>query len=95
MHAENGMDALQKIYILKENRNDIGLCIVDINMPMMDGITFIKEFRKDDRFTPILVISTESSMDKVSEGMSAGASGWINKPFDIAELNSTLQKFFR
>src|SRR5208337_4270567 len=50
--AENGADALEKVKALKEKGQDVALCIVDINMPVMDGITFISKLREIDRFTP-------------------------------------------
>ncbi len=94
-HAENGMDALEKIKTLKGGGSEIALCIVDVNMPQMDGISFIKNFRKDDRFTPIIVLTTESVENKIQEGKNAGASGWIVKPFQPAELLGVVQRFIR
>ena len=79
--AEDGIDALNKIDELKSNGDDVSLCITDINMPNMDGISFIKEFRKKDKFTPILVLTTECGDKMISEGRSLGASGWVVKPF--------------
>ncbi len=93
--AENGQDALDKIAEIKKAGDDIALCICDVNMPVMDGITFIREFRKTDRFTPVLVLTTESENEKVSAGREAGASGWIIKPFQPAELLKIVEKFIR
>jgi two-component system chemotaxis response regulator CheY len=64
-------------------------------MPQMDGITFIKEFRKTDKFTPVLVLTTESENEKISAGKAAGASGWIIKPFQPSELMKVVEKFIR
>jgi two-component system chemotaxis response regulator CheY len=61
----------------------------------MDGITFIKEFRKSDRFTPIIVLTTESESAKISEGKQAGASGWIIKPFKPEELTTAVTRLLR
>jgi len=93
--AENGSDALQKIGQIKEGGDDVALCIVDVNMPVMDGITFIREFRKEDRFTPVLVLTTESDPAKVEAGRSAGASGWIVKPFKEDDMKNTIEKLIR
>ena len=90
--AENGVDALQKIKTLVSEGNEIALCVVDVNMPEMDGITFIKEFKKEDKFTPILVLTTESENEKIQEGKQAGASGWIVKPFKSNELVDVVKK---
>ncbi len=68
VHAENGRDALDKIGAMKTEGKEPALCIVDINMPIMDGITFVTEFRKNDRFTPVIILTTESSDGKVDEG---------------------------
>ncbi len=94
-HAENGADALDKVKALKEKGHEVALCIVDVNMPVMDGITFIGEFRKVDRFTPVLVLTTESEEVKIKEGRAAGASGWIVKPFKNQEMVSVVQKLVR
>ena len=93
--AENGADALEKINELKSNGDDVSLCIVDVNMPIMDGITFVKEFRKLDKFTPVLVLTTESEGSKNQEGKQAGASGWLVKPFKSDELIGVVQKLIR
>ncbi|MDY6935464.1 MAG: response regulator [Spirochaetota bacterium] len=93
--AENGADALEKINELKSNGDDVSLCIVDVNMPIMDGITFVKEFRKLDKFTPVLVLTTESEGSKIQEGKQAGASGWLVKPFKSDELIGVVQKLIR
>lgn len=95
LQAENGVDALEKIKALMDGGDELALCICDINMPQMDGITFIKEYRKIDRFTPIVVLTTESEESKIQEGKQAGASGWIVKPFQPAELLSVVERFIK
>ena len=94
-HAENGVDALQKVKAIKDKGEDTALLICDINMPQMDGITFIKEFRKNDKFTPIVVLTTESEDEKIKEGKEAGAAGWIVKPFQPADLVSIIERFLK
>jgi two-component system chemotaxis response regulator CheY len=63
-------------------------------MPNMDGIAFIKEARQiaATRFTPIIVLSTESDAGKKNEARAAGASGWLSKPSEPDRLMSALQK---
>lgn len=60
------------------------LVVTDLNMPEMDGIALIKELRKmpSFKFTPILMLTTESSEEKKKDGKAAGATGWIVKPFN-------------
>src|SRR3546814_1307303 len=74
--------------------NEIDFIITDINMPVMDGITFIKELRKKpkNKATPVLILTTESSQAKKQEGRAAGATGWIVKPFDPGKLLEVIRK---
>lgn len=62
------------------------LIITDINMPCMDGISFIAEARKLLRFTPILALTTESQRDKRDEAKRHGATGWLVKPVGGSDL---------
>ncbi|MGA2129342.1 MAG: response regulator [Xanthobacteraceae bacterium] len=68
--------------------------VTDLNMPEMDGLTFIKEARKGaaTRFTPIIVLTTESGAQKRDEVKAAGATGWLTKPTEPAVLLSTLKQ---
>ena len=74
--------------------SDFDLIITDINMPNMDGITLLKALRKLAKFssTPILILTTEGGDDKKNEGRSAGATGWIVKPFDPDKLLKVVGK---
>ena len=66
----------------------IRLIITDLNMPRMDGIELIKQIRTNSghKFVPILVLTTESQVTKKQEAKSAGATGWIVKPFKPEQL---------
>jgi two-component system chemotaxis response regulator CheY len=88
--AVNGKDALSKL-----NGAKIEAVVTDLNMPEMDGIEFIKQMRSmaGYRFTPILMLTTESQESKKQEGRQAGASGWIVKPFKPEELTGIVKKF--
>jgi two-component system chemotaxis response regulator CheY len=94
-NAENGSDALEKIKSIKSKGDDVALCIVDVNMPVMDGITFIGEFRRTDRFTPVLVLTTESEEGKIKAGKEAGASGWIINPFSNQVMVKVVQRLIK
>jgi two-component system chemotaxis response regulator CheY len=88
--AANGKEGLSKVVGgLKPS-----LILTDINMPEMDGIAFIREARKTPatRFTPIIVLTTESGGHKRDEARAAGASGWLTKPTDPNQLLSALKK---
>lgn len=87
--TEDGMDALEFA-----QANTVRAVVTDVNMPRMDGITLIGELRKLDhyRYTPILVLTTESGIGKKLAGKEAGATGWIVKPFDPEGLLKTIRR---
>ena len=89
VEAADGQEALNKA---KSQQFD--LIITDVNMPIMDGITFIKNLRGEAnyKFTPMLMLTTESSADKKAAGKAAGATGWIVKPFNPDQLLNTVKK---
>ena len=68
--------------------------ITDINMPRLDGFGFIEGVRKEgpNRAVPILVLSTESHIEKKNRARSAGATGWIIKPFDPVKLVDAVRR---
>ncbi len=86
------VDGVAALEIAKTRSFD--LVVTDVNMPNMDGITLIKELRTlpDYKFTPILMLTTESAAEKKQEGKAAGATGWIVKPFEPEQLLSTIKK---
>ncbi|WP_286235695.1 response regulator [Thalassotalea sediminis] len=73
------------------------LVISDVNMPIMDGITLCQELRKlpSFKFTPILMLTTESSGDMKMRGKAAGATGWLVKPFNPEKLLATIKRVVR
>lgn len=87
--AEDGVVALNKAKAASYD-----LVITDVNMPNMDGITLIGELRKlpNFKFTPLLMLTTESASDKKMAGKSAGATGWIVKPFNPDQLLAVINK---
>lgn len=90
VEAGDGEEALK----LAKAQSGIDLVISDINMPNMDGISLIKHLRAlpSYKFTPILMLTTESSTEKKGEGRAAGATGWIVKPFNPEQLLATIGK---
>jgi two-component system chemotaxis response regulator CheY len=70
------------------------LVLLDVNMPIRDGIDVIRALRAEPQYrnTPILMLTTESSADRKREGKTAGATGWIVKPFDPAQLIATVHR---
>jgi two-component system, chemotaxis family, chemotaxis protein CheY len=87
--AEDGEDGLN---IAKTSKFD--LVITDVNMPVMDGIELLKCLRTlpDYTFRPILILTTEFSQEMKMKGKSAGATGWLVKPFDPAKLIDVIKR---
>jgi two-component system chemotaxis response regulator CheY len=91
VEAVDGLDALSKA----EN-HDVGLVITDLNMPRLSGLGLIQRLRAGvaHRFTPTLMLTTESDPAKKQEARAAGATGWIVKPFNPAQLLAVVKKVF-
>lgn len=89
--VEQAADGQQALDICQKKQFD--LVIADINMPVMDGITLVKKLRelKEYKFTPILMLTTESQDTKRQEGKAAGATGWIVKPFNPDQLTNVVK----
>jgi len=87
--GKNGQEGLDQL-----NGAQVDLIITDLNMPVMDGLAFIKAVReKDDyKFTPILMLTTESQADMKAQGKAAGATGWLVKPFNPEMLLQVIAK---
>jgi two-component system chemotaxis response regulator CheY len=78
IEASNGQEGLTRL-----TGERIHLIISDVNMPVLDGIGFLKEVKRHPsyKFTPVIMLTTESGEDKKQEGRAAGAKAWIVKPF--------------
>lgn len=89
LEASDGVEALHKAQSTK-----VDLIITDLNMPNKDGIALIRELRALPayKFTPILMLTTESGDNKKQAGKAAGATGWIVKPFNPEQLLKTVTK---
>jgi len=89
IEACDGQDALSKVHGRR-----IHLIISDVNMPNMDGITFLKEVKKlpDHKFTPVIMLTTESQEARKQEGRAAGAKAWVVKPFQPAQMLEAVSK---
>lgn len=80
-NGEEGLEALGK--------GSFELVICDWNMPVMNGLDFVKKARESDQ-TPIMMLSTEGTDDKVQEAMDAGANGYLTKPFTPEKLEAAI-----
>ncbi len=89
IEACDGKDALTKLTGQK-----VHLMISDVNMPNMDGITFLKAVRLNPsyKFTPVIMLTTEAGEEKKKEGQAAGARAWVVKPFRPEQLLVAVSK---
>jgi two-component system chemotaxis response regulator CheY len=89
IEAADGVDALEYA-----RNNSVNLVLTDVNMPRMDGISLVRELRQLSayKFTPMLVLTTESGPEKKMQGKQAGATGWLVKPFNPEKLLATIAK---
>jgi two-component system, chemotaxis family, chemotaxis protein CheY len=89
IEAVDGADALARLAGQK-----VHLIICDVNMPNMDGISFVREIKKsaDHKFVPIIMLTTESQERKKLEGQAAGAKAWVVKPFQPDQLLNAVSK---
>lgn len=89
IEAVDGNDALTKA-----KSGAVNMVLTDLNMPNMNGIELIKALRAEPKykFIPIVMLTTESQNDRKQEGKSAGATGWIVKPFKPEQLLAVVKK---
>ena len=89
LQAVDGQDGLDVL-----DKEQVDVVITDINMPRMDGYEVIRQLRSNSahKSTPILVLTTESEVDKKNLARIAGATGWMVKPFDPERLIATINK---
>ncbi|MCG2797275.1 MAG: response regulator [Cellulomonas sp.] len=89
IEGTDGQDALARL-----DGTRVHLIITDVNMPRMDGITFVQEVKKLPayRFTPIVMLTTESQSEKKAQAQAAGAKAWVTKPFQPAQMLAAVAK---
>jgi two-component system chemotaxis response regulator CheY len=89
VEACNGQEGLARL-----SGERIHLIISDVNMPVLDGIGFLKEVKKHPsyKFTPVIMLTTEAGEDKKQEGRAAGAKAWITKPFQPQVMLDAVSK---
>ncbi|WP_276784966.1 response regulator [Thalassolituus oleivorans] len=90
--VKEASDGVEALAIAKQQKFD--LVLTDVNMPNMNGIELVQQLRQldDFKFTPMLMLTTESAGDMKMQGKQAGATGWIVKPFNPEQLLSTIKR---
>ena len=89
LEGSDGKDALARLTGQK-----VHLIISDVNMPNMDGISFVKAVKQlpNYKFTPVIMLTTESQEAKKAEGQAAGAKAWVVKPFKPEQMLAAVEK---
>lgn len=89
IEASDGVDAMKKL-----DGQKIHLIISDVNMPNMDGITLLKNIKQNAsyKFTPVIMLTTESAAEKKQAGQAAGAKAWVVKPFQPDQMLMAVSK---
>jgi two-component system chemotaxis response regulator CheY len=92
IQALNGQDGLDKL----EKNHDVSLMLVDINMPLMNGLEFIQKVKALEKYNniPIIIVSTEGKEEDTKRGLALGAQGYVKKPFQPSDLHSLIGKLF-
>ena len=91
VEAADGLEALSRVAAEKPD-----LILVDWNMPVMDGITFVRKVRETDKATPMIMITTETEKSRVVEAIRAGVNNYVVKPFTgetlLEKINQTMSR---
>lgn len=92
IEAEDGVDALGKL-----DGREVSMFICDVNMPNMDGVTFLEKVKNDEkysdyRFTPFIMLTTEAGAELRARGKELGAKAWMVKPFQPDQLLGAVKK---
>jgi two-component system chemotaxis response regulator CheY len=88
VHAQNGQEGMDKL----AQNPDVNVVFVDINMPIMSGLDFVKKVREAGMYghIPIVIVSTEGKDEDAERGLALGASGYVKKPFQPSELHALI-----
>lgn len=93
VEAANGVEALEKL----QDHEDIGIIFSDWNMPEMDGLTFVKNLRSNYLFkdVPVIMVTTEASLEKIKQARDAGANAYVTKPFTADKIKEKIIQVMR
>ncbi len=93
IEAGDGVQALAAM----DGGTRINLVVCDVNMPNMDGITFVSTMKQNSKhkFTPVVMLTTEGQEEKKNQGRAAGAKAWIVKPFNPPQLLDAVSKLIQ
>ena len=93
VEASDGYEALTAV---ASNHEGFTLILVDWNMPNMDGLSFVKQFREKDKTTPVIMVTTEAEKSRILDAIRAGVNNYVIKPFTpdslLGRVQQTLEK---
>lgn len=91
------LSAVDALNAIKSKEVVPDLIITDLNMPVMNGLEFLKEFRElaDGKKTPVLMLTTETKPELKQQGKALGLTGWIVKPFNPTQLQAAINRVLR
>ncbi len=92
LQAKDGIEGLK---VARDNKGDLAMCVFDVNMPKMDGLTLVKEVRQFDKTTPIIMLTTETDKSKMITARANGATGWIIKPFEGEKFIKVVEMYLQ
>jgi two-component system chemotaxis response regulator CheY len=89
VYAKNGQDGMDKL----AQNPDIDIVFVDINMPVMNGLEFVKKVKAIGSYNhiPLVIVSTEGRDGDAERGLALGASGYMKKPFQPSDLHALVE----
>jgi two-component system chemotaxis response regulator CheY len=91
IEASNGKEALDMV----AKETNIGLVLMDWNMPVMTGIDAVKKMRADGSKVPVVMVTTEAEKERVIEAIKSGANDYLIKPFNPKDIQTKLEKFLQ
>jgi len=91
LEASNGQEAIDTL----GKDGNIGLVLMDWNMPTMTGIDAVKKIRLSNNKVPVVMVTTEAEKEKVIEAIKSGANDYLIKPFNPKDIQAKLEKFLQ
>lgn len=92
-HVDSASDGKEALDLYYEHQYD--LIILDLNLPYMDGIELLREFRQDNQLINVLILSARSEVEDKVKGINLGANDYLAKPFNFDELVARIQSLLR
>jgi two-component system, chemotaxis family, chemotaxis protein CheY len=89
--VDEANDGAEALALVRANPGAYGLILTDWNMPNMDGMTFVRQMRENDKTTPVMMVTTEAEKSRIIEAIKAGANNYVVKPFTQEALRDRIK----